>query len=74
MEDKIIEVMSAVFGIPISEIDSESSPNTIESWDSLSHMNLVIALEEEFDIQFTDEEIVRLLSQKEILSILSEKV
>ena len=37
------------------EINEESSPDTIESWDSLRHMNIVIALEEEFNVQFDTE-------------------
>ena len=64
--------MSAVFEITIEQINENSSPDTIESWDSLKHMNLVIALEEEFDCQFSDIEIVDLLSYKLIMAILDD--
>jgi acyl carrier protein len=66
IEDRIKYVISTVFGIPAGEINYESSPRTIVSWDSLKHMNLVIALEEEFRFKFTDEEI---LSMKDYTSI-----
>tara|TARA_B100001250_G_C19106109_1_gene489036 strand:- start:204 stop:410 length:207 start_codon:yes stop_codon:yes gene_type:complete len=65
--------MSAVFEITIEQINENSSPDTIESWDSLKHMNLVIALEEEFDCQFSDIEIVDLLSYKLIMAILDDR-
>jgi|TARA_B100000315_G_scaffold258763_1_gene312025 acyl carrier protein len=66
IEDRIKYVISAIFEIPAGEINDESSPKTIVSWDSLKHMNLVIALEEEFRFEFTDEEI---LAMKDYTSI-----
>ena len=72
VQDRVNNVMSAVFEITIEQINENSSPDTIESWDSLKHMNLVIALEEEFDCQFSDIEIVDLLSYKLIMAILDD--
>lgn len=74
MENRIKKVMSAVFDVPIEEINDESSPDTIESWDSLKHMNLVVALEEEFEIKFEDDEIVELLNYSLICSIIKDKL
>ena len=58
MEDKIKEVISNIFGTPLNEINGQSSPDTIENWDSINHMKLITALEEEFDVEFTDEQIL----------------
>ena len=52
--------MSAVFEIPVKQINDESSPDTVKSWDSLKHINLVISLEEEFEIEFTENEIIEI--------------
>ena len=49
VEVRIRDVMSAVFEISADQIDDYSSMDSSESWDSLRHMNLVIALEEEFE-------------------------
>ena len=49
INEKLNLVMSAVFEIPIESINQKSSPETIESWDSLKHMNLIVAIEEEFN-------------------------
>ena len=62
VEDRIKNVMSAVFEIPVNQIKDNSSADTIESWDSLKHMNLVVALEEEFDTEFTDDEIIEMMN------------
>ncbi len=73
MEDRIKNVMAAVFEAPVDEITDESSPDNIESWDSLKHMNLIVALEEEFSVQFDDEEIVEMINYALIKLILSKK-
>ena len=46
--------MSSVFGISKEDIKDDASPDNIESWDSLKHMNLIVALEEEFDLEIPD--------------------
>ena len=74
IEDRIKNVMSAVFEISIEEINDESSPDTIELWDSLKHLNLVLALEEEFNVQFTDDDITELINMKLIIAVLLEKL
>lgn len=74
MEDKIKKVLSDVLDIEEKIISEESSPETIETWDSLKHMNLVVALEEEFNIEFTDDELVELISYPLIVEIIKEKV
>jgi len=74
MEERIKNVMSAVFEILVEQINDDSSPDTIESWDSLKHMNLVVALEEEFEIEFTDDEAVELLNFLLIFNIIKEKL
>lgn len=65
--------MSAVFGVPISAIGDTTSQQTLEQWDSLNHMKLVAALEEEYDVTFLDSEILEMQSYKLIDLILREK-
>jgi acyl carrier protein len=55
-EDTLRDVMSAVFAVPTEVITPDSSMDTIEGWDSLKHMNLVIALEDEFGVSIPDED------------------
>tara|TARA_Y100000590_G_scaffold248672_1_gene279412 strand:- start:21083 stop:21331 length:249 start_codon:yes stop_codon:yes gene_type:complete len=72
LENQIKSIMSSVFEIPVSKIDDESSPDTIESWDSLKHINFVIALEEELDINFSDNEIIELINLKLIMLVVTD--
>jgi acyl carrier protein len=62
MTDSIRKVMSQIFEIDPGSINAESSPETIERWDSLKHMQLVLALEDELGIRFSDDVIPDLVS------------
>ena len=66
MKNRIKKVMGNVFGIDENSINNESSPDSIESWDSLKHMNLLVALEEEFNVEFDDDSLESLLNFKSL--------
>lgn len=54
-DEQIIACMNRAF--KIDNADKNSSTKNCESWDSLNHLNLVIELETEFDIELEPEEI-----------------
>ncbi len=71
---RIKNIISALMEIPVDQIKDDSSPDTIEVWDSLRHINLVMTLEEEFGVQFSDNEIAELINVKLIIAVLMEKL
>lgn len=73
MRHGALQVISQIMNVPIDQLNDDSSPETIANWDSLKHMNLIMALEEKFAVAFSDEEIVDMLSVKSIVDILSKK-
>ena len=70
MKDKILTVISIIMEANINNLDEDTSSKNVENWDSLRHMNLIVAIEEEFKIELTDDEIVGMNSYKEIESVL----
>jgi len=74
IKNRIKNVMAAVFELSIDKINDDASPDTIESWDSLKHMNLIIALEEEFNIVIPDEEVGNMLTFGLVLLIVNEAI
>lgn len=62
MSQTIKLVMSQVFQIEPGAITAESSPESIERWDSLKHMQLIMALEDELGVQFPDDVIPELVT------------
>jgi acyl carrier protein len=71
-ENKLSHVMASVFNVEQALINEDSSVDTIEQWDSLNHLKLVLALEQEFDISFTEEETVDILNYQLIKMTLKE--
>ena len=72
--DRVRLILADVLQISAEEVGPESSPDTIENWDSLQHLNLVLALEQEFAVQFTPEEIEQLLSVQLTADLVTEKL
>ena len=66
MPEKLYEIVSKVFSVPISEINDESSPETIESWDSFRGLILVDEIESNFNVKFSISEIIDVKNVKDI--------
>ena len=74
MKTKIKNIMASVFEVSVDDINDESSPDTIENWDSLRHMNLITVLEEEFNIRLNDEQITEMMNFNLIIYIVNESL
>jgi acyl carrier protein len=73
MKEKIKEIMAAVFEMNAADIEDSADSTTIPNWDSLNQMNLIVALEDEFNVRFEDDEIVELTSFESIENYLKSK-
>ena len=71
---KIKQVMSLIFEVPLESIADDASLDNIENWDSLRHLNLIIALEEEFGVSIPDDEVGNLVNYKLIEITINELV
>ena len=69
----VARVLADVFGVEPARIRPESSPDTIEAWDSVQHLNAIIALEQEFDVRFTPEEIEDAVTAQAVAEIVGRK-
>jgi acyl carrier protein len=71
-EDKLKKIMAIMLKVDLSEINEDSSMDNVASWDSLRHMNLLIALEEEFRVTIPDEDAANITSYKLIKLVLND--
>lgn len=60
MEDKLKKTLATILNLPVEKINENSSPANIPEWDSLKQMQIMLAVEDEFGIQFSDDEIHQL--------------
>jgi acyl carrier protein len=73
LRERVFRIISQLMDIPVEQVNEHSSPENLEKWDSFQHMNLILALEDEFKIRFTDEEIVEMGNVGAILAALQSR-
>jgi acyl carrier protein len=72
--NRLKQVISDILEVDVNTINDNSSPDNIQHWDSLTHIKLVMAVEAEFNVKLTPEDMMDMLSVKLIRMILEEKV
>jgi acyl carrier protein len=71
MEQKILDILKRVFNL--DTVDKTCSQLTCEKWDSLNHLNLIVELEDEFDMEFEPEEIAEMKSFEAVKKTIEAK-
>lgn len=68
-KEKVFSIVAAVIEVSPSDITIDSVNDDFEGWDSIAHMTIVTALEEETGEMFSEEEIVEMLSIEGMLQV-----
>lgn len=71
--DSLYETIAAILAIPPESLSEESSPDTVASWDSVNHLNLVMALESEFGIRLSPEDALAMRSVGAVRALLKTR-
>ncbi len=69
MEEKVLEILKNVF--ELDSLDASCSQETCEKWDSMGQLNLVVELEDAFDVSLEPEQIAEMKSVQDIVRIIS---
>lgn len=76
-EDQIYEALNEVFRDVFDddeiEVYAETTAEDIEDWDSLEHINLVVAVEKRFDVKFSMGEVTGMKNVGEMVGIILER-
>jgi acyl carrier protein len=62
MADPLLEVFSEGLGLSVDVLDEDTSPDTVEEWDSLAAMNLVTLIEDTFSVSLGTRDIMKMRS------------
>jgi len=68
LDAQLRSVVATVLGAEPGQIDDATSPKTLAAWDSVTHIQLVLAVEAEFGVQFDADEIADLASYRALKS------
>jgi acyl carrier protein len=73
MNERVRHILSVVLEIPEGEIDVGLSAEQTTNWDSIRHLDLIMALEEAFGVSFSSEELGALTSYRAIVEALGQR-
>jgi acyl carrier protein len=72
--EQVQQIGADIFNVGLEEMSAEASPATIESWDSLQHLSLVLALEESFGLELAPEEMEQMQSVQIIVALVEKRL
>lgn len=70
---KVQEIFQDVLDNEDIEISFDTTADDVEEWDSLSHIQLIVAIEKEFKVRFTSKEIMSWSNVGEMLDCILSK-
>jgi acyl carrier protein len=73
MNERVRHILGIVLEIPEAEIDERLSAEHAGNWDSIRHLDLVMALEEAFGVSFSSDELGALTSYGAIVEALERR-
>jgi acyl carrier protein len=71
--ERVRGIAADILQVKSSALSADSSPETVDAWDSVQSLNLVLALEESFGFQFSPEEMDRMKNIGQIAGIVESK-
>jgi acyl carrier protein len=74
MNEKVKLLMANVFRTDIKNITDDLTQKNVTFWDSLRHLNLIVELEEKFEVSFEPEEISEMITFKKVIYFLNQKI
>ena len=69
---KLLEIASMILMVPEEQVTDQTSSDTTDTWDSLNHINLIGALEQEFGVTLPTENFTEAQSISKLKTLLSE--
>jgi acyl carrier protein len=70
----VLNIMAQLFSLPPGSLTAESSMETVEQWDSLQHINVIVDVEQHFGITMSPEEVMQLHSVQAIVDMVESRL
>ena len=72
--EKLTEIFRILFNNNTLTLNDDMVATDVPGWDSFIHINLMISIEEEFGIKFTNEEVAKMQNVGELKNLLNGKL
>ena len=74
MVEGIKEILADVLELPKENIDETTTMENVDTWESLRHMEIMLAIEGKFGIQFEPDELVDMTTYSDIKMLVNDKI
>lgn len=71
--DEVATIIREVFDAPDATITTETTASEVEGWDSMSHINLIVAVEARFRFKFSQSEVVCMKNVGDLLAVIQRR-
>lgn len=71
---QVRQIAADIFNLPVDQISDETSPRTLADWDSVQHLNLVLAMEAQLGVQLDPAEIEGIRSIGDAIRVAEKRV
>ena len=68
------QLAADILNRPFDEVPLDATRDTVPGWDSMAHLNLVLAVEQHFDVQFLPDEMLQMLTVELVAMLVDEKL
>lgn len=72
--ERLNAMFQEVFDDETLQVTPETTANDVEGWDSLSHINLIVAVESAFNVRFSQKELLKFRSVGDLLKNIEAKI
>ena len=73
VELQVRQIAADVLDLPLNQVTAQTSPQSVENWDSVQHLNLVLALEEAMGVQLEPQDIDQIRSVGAAIDVVRKK-
>ena len=72
--NKLTDIFRVLFNRPDLELSDNLSAKDVSGWDSFNHVNLIINIEEEFSVRFSNDEVGGMQNVGNLKALLASKL
>jgi acyl carrier protein len=72
--EKVAESIRSILDLPNQEITMRTTAEDIEGWDSFNHINIVVAIENQFGVKFNTSEVEEVRAVGEFVKLIEKKL
>lgn len=72
MEEKVIEIITRILEVDIEDVEMDTAIGDLPEWDSLHHLQIIVELQNEFNIKYPKEDLAELEDVSDLVALTKE--